>query len=336
MCEATKRATACLELANALQTSDEHKFQPKIVCAKLIDDLALALCILLQGWEQPLTPESYELSKEYMAVGVTHSLADYIKYLTRKTQIDLKWPWTVMLYAVILLARLLHQSGRSYHSTQSGAENGWDDANEIRNFEAHLSKVWRNHPKQLKRIRDGDAFTYRNATPGPACFHLQNQHYMLAVCVNLAQKVLLDPHDTLQTKQMAKLLGYDAEYVNRLSEQEYQTCCRLNWQLHVEQCEAREMALELVAIVYHHYRCCDQQTRLQPAFAQRQQSLVDKCWHSWRAALQRYQAECQFDDLRKALAQNKSESMAYEILDPMASMQAVETMDTSCQICEVV
>ena len=124
---------------------------------------------------------------------------------------------------------------------------------------------------------------------------------------------------------MAILLGYTAEYATRLAEQEYQTCCRLQWHLHVQQEDAYEMGLELVAVLFHHLQTCNQEGGL----AKCQTHLLCLCWHSWRDIVTQYQAECEFDELQRAL---KKEAM------PLTTESILEyaELDQGCQMCEVV
>ena len=334
--------TATFRAHCVLSSLDEMRRAPQGILREplseqVFSDLVLAAVEYVKGMEEPYNPK---LGQEYTAQAIPNSLKDYMISLFTKMQTELEWPWPLMLYTLELLHRLViaDASHIACNLTENlGLQMGWDDLGENRVFKYHLLRVWGKYPNQLKRLRDAEPFTYRNPTNGSMCFHAYNQHYALAVCFDLAQKCLLDGDESMDTKHMAQLLGYPPEYVTRLAEQEYQTCCRLRWNLHVTLDQAYELGAELAGLVYHRHRCVAGQARFKYSCQKRLCKLYAKAWKTWRFQRQDYAASCEFAELETALRiDSPTDPVNFALANMEPDFGSLEQMEPNCVTCGVV
>lgn len=335
-------STATFRAHCLLSCLDDMRIAPKGISQEplpnqVFSDMVLAAADYTNSLEEPYNAQ---LGQEYAAEAIPNPLKDYMTCLFTKMQVELQWPWGLMLYTLELLHRLVtaEPSELAPKLTENqGHSMGWDDTGEQRVFKYHLLRVWGKYPKQLKRLREAEPFTYRNPTQGNMGFHSHNQHYALAVCFDLAQKCLLDGDEALDTKHMALLLGYPKEYVTRLAEQEYQTCCRLGWKLHVTQQQAYELGLELVGLVYHRHQCVAGKARFKYDCQGRLCKLYARAWKTWRVQRQDYAASCEFAELEAALEMDSpTDPFDFSLANMEPNLASLDHPEPTCVTCGVV
>ena len=154
----------------------------------------------------------------------------------------LMWPLGIHVAAIVLMTRCAKAPPVSQEKAQVPSEGNkkhayrWDNC--LDTPQAYRYKRMATNPK--------NAFVYPPPERGYLSINSNNQFNLFAACLVIAQKMILDRHETFPTKELAKVLPItDAKWLAQL---EYQTLARIDYRVWVTDEQHAEASNQLAKL----------------------------------------------------------------------------------------
>lgn len=161
----------------------------------------------------------------------------------------LMWPLGIHVAAIVLMTRCAKAPPVPKAKAQVPSEGNekdpdpWDSC--LDTPQAYRYKRMAINPK--------NAFVYSPPERGYLSINTNNQFSLFAACLVIAQKMILDRHETFSTKALAKvLLITDAKWLAQL---EYQTLARIDYDVLVTDKQHADASNQLAKLAEHIHRC---------------------------------------------------------------------------------